>query len=335
MKKLIVLILFGFLYIPSLSFATSGACSDHGGVMCSAGAGSDGGAICADGTESSVPYSNMSECQTNLCQAPHLYGATDISICTQYQDNCDARNAESTNYQITSGKGVASAQNQGNTICPEADECRIQVAANTSALQTFNECIDTEKQILTQQMNNDLNVQNTIPQFVITTTTLPNGILNQTYTGKINYTYIGSGTVSINFRNIPPDVHFDYLNFTGHDGIINLQFIPRKSGNFVLTGDVEINNNYIQTETLNLVVDDPTISISTIPVIKTPEVSSTIVSVVQNSSVVKKTTKVSISAEVPQFIIKPVITPPQPVEQIQDIVPKTFWQKLWDRLKFW
>lgn len=44
--------------------ATSGACSYHGGVSCSAGADTDGSIICNDGwTDSSVSYSSMSECR--------------------------------------------------------------------------------------------------------------------------------------------------------------------------------------------------------------------------------------------------------------------------------
>ena len=47
----------------SLAYATSGACSDHGGVYCAAGASVDGYAVCSDTTVSSVPYSEMTECQ--------------------------------------------------------------------------------------------------------------------------------------------------------------------------------------------------------------------------------------------------------------------------------
>ncbi len=64
MKKIfklifIITILFSFSHF---SYATSGACSDHAGVNCYAGASSSGRAICNDGTESSVSYSAMQEC---------------------------------------------------------------------------------------------------------------------------------------------------------------------------------------------------------------------------------------------------------------------------------
>lgn len=50
-------------FIPSTSFATSGACSGHGGVNCSLGPDRDGSVICNDGwTNSKVSYSSMVKC---------------------------------------------------------------------------------------------------------------------------------------------------------------------------------------------------------------------------------------------------------------------------------
>lgn len=52
-----------FLVFSVPVFATSGACSGHGGVNCAAGPDSDGSVICNDGwTGSSVSYSSMSSC---------------------------------------------------------------------------------------------------------------------------------------------------------------------------------------------------------------------------------------------------------------------------------
>lgn len=63
MKK-IFLLLFAILFLNITSAqATSGACSYHSGVNCSAGADSDGSVICNDGwRDSSVSYFNASEC---------------------------------------------------------------------------------------------------------------------------------------------------------------------------------------------------------------------------------------------------------------------------------
>lgn len=69
----IILAGFLFLAIPSFSYATSGACSYHGGVSCSSGADSDGSVICSDGwRDSSVSYSSMNECRvaTPQCSYP-------------------------------------------------------------------------------------------------------------------------------------------------------------------------------------------------------------------------------------------------------------------------
>ncbi len=49
--------------LPSFTFATSGACSGHSGVDCSAGRDRDGSVICYDGwRNSSVHYSSMVKC---------------------------------------------------------------------------------------------------------------------------------------------------------------------------------------------------------------------------------------------------------------------------------
>lgn len=62
MKKLLLLTI---SFVPLFVYATSGACSNHGGVNCSVGAGTSGQVVCNDGwDESSVQYSDTSECQT-------------------------------------------------------------------------------------------------------------------------------------------------------------------------------------------------------------------------------------------------------------------------------
>ncbi|MFO0718457.1 MAG: hypothetical protein U0522_00255 [Candidatus Paceibacterota bacterium] len=62
MKKLLTVLAF-ILLTPTLAFATSGACSGHGGVSCASGRDSDGSVICKDGwRNSSVQYSSMIMC---------------------------------------------------------------------------------------------------------------------------------------------------------------------------------------------------------------------------------------------------------------------------------
>jgi len=67
MKKgfVIVLIFLTLLFFrPSFIIATSGCCSSHDGVNCSAGAQANGNVICNDGwTKSTCSYSSMVMCQ--------------------------------------------------------------------------------------------------------------------------------------------------------------------------------------------------------------------------------------------------------------------------------
>lgn len=66
MKK-IILCLFLILLSPSISLATSGACSWHGGVDCSL-SNSTQSIICSDGwLDSSTSYENLSECRNVQC----------------------------------------------------------------------------------------------------------------------------------------------------------------------------------------------------------------------------------------------------------------------------
>lgn len=70
MKKILLSFLLLFLFlIPDGAKAISGACSDHLGVNCSAGADKNGYAICNDGQSSnSVLYTDMIECDSYLDQ---------------------------------------------------------------------------------------------------------------------------------------------------------------------------------------------------------------------------------------------------------------------------
>jgi len=89
MKKgfVIVLIFLTLLFFrPSFIIATSGCCSSHGGVKCSAGAQANGNVICNDGwTGSSCAYSSMVMCQgtatsSNTPIPPTIYVPSTTSI---------------------------------------------------------------------------------------------------------------------------------------------------------------------------------------------------------------------------------------------------------------
>jgi hypothetical protein len=71
MKKTLFICSLLLLLIPTVLHATSGACSGHGGVSCSAGVDNDGSVICNDGWEnSSVSYSSMVMCEGYAAPKP-------------------------------------------------------------------------------------------------------------------------------------------------------------------------------------------------------------------------------------------------------------------------
>jgi len=64
--KLLIFFAILFLFVIPVAFATSGACSYHGGVDCKAGKDGDGSVICNDGWEdSSVQYNDMVGCSND------------------------------------------------------------------------------------------------------------------------------------------------------------------------------------------------------------------------------------------------------------------------------
>ena len=129
MKKIIFssLIIFSFVFLGAGSaLATSGACSGHGGVNCSAGASYNGNVICNDGwTGSSVSYDSMTECV-----------ATSYVRCTQdeynsllqkYGVNDKANQLSSITTKVTSiSQQLQSILQQMQTLAPKMDLYKIE-----------------------------------------------------------------------------------------------------------------------------------------------------------------------------------------------------------------
>ncbi len=90
-----------------MAFATSGECSNHGGVNCSAGASADGNVVCNDGyLDSSVAYSDVAE-----CRGPQ-------QDCTE-----DQMNALRQQYDITNDVNqITNLQNQIATVESQAQQ---------------------------------------------------------------------------------------------------------------------------------------------------------------------------------------------------------------------
>lgn len=161
MKKVILIGLFLTLFTPVYVGATSGACSYHGGVSCSAEADFDGSAICNDGTrDSSVPFNEVQECKVSLndiCPRPYFFGATNYSICDQYQSICDSTNTARENTCAMAGIDPSNA-NCAPVSCTQADQCRNQVQRNTTASQNHDQCVNLaiQSQALEEKRQEDI-----------------------------------------------------------------------------------------------------------------------------------------------------------------------------------
>ncbi len=128
--KLFGIIIISLIVIfPSVIKATSGACSSHGGVNCSAGMGNLGAnAICNDGFESSTSYYDTKECTGNFstCSEP---------IKGSCSDNSDIVRHCGTPSQYTY---------EMYDIC--RNDCQNQINQYQSQLQTYNNCISNTNQ---------------------------------------------------------------------------------------------------------------------------------------------------------------------------------------------
>jgi hypothetical protein len=155
-------------------YATSGACSYHGGVDCSAGPASDGNAICNDDSESSVPYDDMEECQDSSqarCPLPIVYGCTTQSEYTEMQSECTSAMSQeqalcNQEYQAE-GDGLMGYTGQCSeptpATCTQAALCQAQINEYQSEVQQTNQCIAAWMQ--TQQQEEQLQDQEQTQQF--------------------------------------------------------------------------------------------------------------------------------------------------------------------------
>lgn len=129
MKKFFII--FSILSLsPFIALATSGACSSHGGVNCSAQISRYDKVICNDGwTNSSVYYYQADECQTSSCTPPSGSGCRTESDYSAKQ------------VQLNSQGGYL-----GYTASHEGvlQQCRDEINSYQSALQSYNNCLSNE-----------------------------------------------------------------------------------------------------------------------------------------------------------------------------------------------
>lgn len=148
MKKLITIfiVLFGLISF-NLVFATSGACSYHGGVDCSIYNTSNGNAICKDGVDSSVSYLSMEECKPNFISCSQYTVRCSIS---SIQQQCKDSLASARGIFAAGGMGgsgeASTMQNQINTDCQDKiNSCQSQIDGYESG---YNNCLSIrQKQI--------------------------------------------------------------------------------------------------------------------------------------------------------------------------------------------
>jgi hypothetical protein len=130
------------LGISSTVFATSGACSSHGGVNCSAGAGDNGQAICNDGWDgSSVSYYSVAECQTT---------PTAPSCTLPIQNYCPG----GPSYISTCG-----APALGTMYSSCIASCASQTNQYQTEMANYNSCITQQQSIQQQQEISSINLQ--------------------------------------------------------------------------------------------------------------------------------------------------------------------------------
>lgn len=144
------------LGVSHAAFATSGECSYHGGVDCSAGPNFEGYAVCNDGWVSSVLYSDTEECQqqTNPCPAPVVIGCTDQSELQIYENEqaqdegtCQAENARA---------GVLGVSCDNPSLDEQISSCQAEIQDYQTEVQDQKQCIagiEAEVQQQVQQQN--------------------------------------------------------------------------------------------------------------------------------------------------------------------------------------
>ena len=168
MKKIIFLAIL-FSLIPFAVFATSGACSSHGGVDCSAGADSaTGNAICNDGWVSSTSYYNTDECQASRSHCIIPTGGCDQTVldlyqndynqCVQQETQIAQKLADSLAMSCARGGGTGCISNPTPdlstcaTFSSSAQLCKAKMDKYNTEVQTYKQCEANEEEIFNNQI---------------------------------------------------------------------------------------------------------------------------------------------------------------------------------------
>lgn len=139
MKSVFLATILSFL-LPLSAFATSGACSYHGGVNCSYGSDYDGSVICNDGwRNSSVSFYSMNECDAYVskCYYPSGVGCTNEQDYANKQKECDGIKILNSRYGIID-------QTAENECINRLNQCRNDIDSYAVAVDSYNKCIQSE-----------------------------------------------------------------------------------------------------------------------------------------------------------------------------------------------
>ncbi|MES2416282.1 MAG: hypothetical protein V4504_01115 [Patescibacteria group bacterium] len=209
-------------------FATSGACSYHGGVNCSASR-VDGGAVCNDGwTNSSVSYYSMAECSTS--------------------SNCIRPNTPqcSTNYQsglMLQGLQNGSVQSASDLVSGQIQACQSQNAEYQQELAEYNSCLSNSR-ILSNTI--------VVPNYTPSNSGNPlNSGNSSVFTGKV--TDVGTRSVKLNGAVVlynPMVAYFEYGTTTSLGSMTEPQTLSLNVFGFNSVLEIEPGTTYYYRATI-------------------------------------------------------------------------------------
>lgn len=276
MKKTLLLLSI-LLTIPSLSFATSGACSYHNGVNCSAGASYTGKVQCNDGwINSSVNFSEAQECKVSHCNYPTY-------------SSCDVERAKQQAQARIASRQVAAARNGllGSSFIPSSDytqdsdyvTCKLTQDLYQSGVDYYNQCLKDESDVyIENQKKIDAEYQikynsacsgitgvgsvytkdGCIAPFKLITESLPDAVVNKEYSVEIKFTQDDKvkETPLLRIEEFPDSFYSVTANSNGSYGIFPIRLTPRKVGQFTFKATVFMNNATVVSKTFSLNVVD-------------------------------------------------------------------------------
>lgn len=287
MKKIFFLLAL-FVVVPSVSFATSGACSYHNGVNCSAGASNTGRVQCNDGwINSSVYFSEAQECQVSRCVRPS-YASCDLEYARQ-QAQSNINNINLLRSRGSLIQGPTDYTQDANYVT-----CKLTQNLYQSGLDYYNKCLKDESdasmekqkqvdafyQIKYTALCADITGEGSthtkdgcIAPFKLTTTSLSDAVVNKEYSTEIKFTYDDKvkDTPILKIEEFPDSFYSVTMNSNGSYGVFPVRLTPRKIGQFTFKANVFINNAQVTSKTFTInVVEENKIETVSVTDVSTP-----------------------------------------------------------------